>query len=102
MSVDDPISLSSDTDNIREALQQLEIPSEYSNPDEDSLEADAIIRLEEWRRKAFGVLSDLRTRLKAREEYALQEQADVVAAIAPFTGHGRWVTDSTRELAKGT
>lgn len=79
----------------------LKIPKEFRYGIGDE-EAETIATLEEWRSKAYVVLSDFKARLWDKQAFTWEEQGDIVSAVAPFDGDGPWVVDSSRETAQGT
>lgn len=92
---------STSQDEIHDTLQKLEVPAEFAEYHTTD-DADVVVRLEEWRRKVYGVLDDLRTRLAARQEALSTELcAEVVGAAAQFDGDDAWVLDTTKEVARG-
>lgn len=89
------------TEDLHALLNQLEVPEGFSRYDQTS-EAGIIIRLEEWSRNAYKVLSDLRADLETRESLSLQDRTQVVAAVSGFDGQGPWILESSKEVAQGT
>ncbi|KAJ3551934.1 hypothetical protein NM688_g4421 [Phlebia brevispora] len=85
---------------FEDTLKELEVPAEFAEY-ETTENADVIVRLEEWRRKAYVVLDELRTQLAAKQDtLTLEERADVISTAAQFDGEGFWVLDTTTELAR--
>lgn len=96
------ISSTSIDDELHDTLKKLEVPAEFAEYHTTD-DADVVVHLEEWRRKAYGVLDDLRTRLAARQEALSTELcAEVVGAAAQFDGDDAWVLHTTKEVARGT
>ena len=87
-------------DNVQRALQALDVPEDF-NAYETTDDSEVVVRLEQWKQKAHGVLAGLRQQLQDREELALKEKVAVVGAVAQFSGNGAWVTESTHTLAEG-
>ncbi|GBE79126.1 hypothetical protein SCP_0203230 [Sparassis crispa] len=85
-------------DTLQPLLDDLTIPEDFTRYDTIS-ETDIIVRLENWRRRASTVLSDLRDHLEARQALTLDEQARVVSAVALFEDEGPWVLQPARERA---
>ncbi len=81
-------------------IHQLTIPQEFRSY-ETIQEGDVIIHLEEWRRRAYVVLSDLQTKLQNDEKLSLDLQAKVMSAVAQFDGEGPWILETSREVARG-
>ncbi|KIP09815.1 hypothetical protein PHLGIDRAFT_34198 [Phlebiopsis gigantea 11061_1 CR5-6] len=87
--------------SLQRALQVLDVPEDF-NAYETTDDSELVVRLEQWRQKAYGVLAELRQQLQDREELALEEKVAVVAAVAQFSGGGAWATESTHALAEET
>ncbi|KAI0092518.1 hypothetical protein BDY19DRAFT_883360 [Irpex rosettiformis] len=85
--------------SLDESLSLLVIPAEFANYD-DLTETAVIVKLEEWRRKAYSVLRDLKTCLQEREEHSLEKQTDIICAVTPLCKDHIWTMESSRELAK--
>ncbi|KAI0699846.1 hypothetical protein BC835DRAFT_1267219 [Cytidiella melzeri] len=91
-------SLPEDAD-LAELLSELCIPQDFKRYD-DLTEVDAVVQLEEWRRKAYTILAEFRARLRERAAYTLGQQAGIVSAVAPLVEERNWTTENTRELSK--
>ncbi|OBZ71884.1 hypothetical protein A0H81_08168 [Grifola frondosa] len=85
--------------NLVSTLEALQIPREFARYDSLN-EIEVIVRLEEWRRRAYVVLSELADKYRAKDNLTLEEQARLVATTATFDGNGPWVLDTTRLLAQ--
>lgn len=80
--------------------KKLDIPQEFAQYDTIS-ESETIVRLEDWKRQVYTVLSDVRNVLRQKEALSIQGQAQIISAVAPFDGEGPWAPETTREQAKG-
>lgn len=65
-------------------------------------ETEMIATLEEWRRKAYVVLSSFKTRLQDRLAYTLDEQGEIISAVGRFEGDEPWVGEGSKDSARGT
>ncbi|KAI0922004.1 hypothetical protein AcW1_004169 [Taiwanofungus camphoratus] len=79
--------------------KKLDIPQEFAQYDTIS-ESETIVRLEDWKRQVYTVLSDVRNVLRQKEALSIQGQAQIISAVAPFDGEGPWAPETTREQAK--
>ncbi|KAF7799085.1 hypothetical protein EIP86_010315 [Pleurotus ostreatoroseus] len=100
------VAMTDDTDTqLKSTLAKLDVPPDFAEY-ERTTEADVVVRLEEWRRAAYAVLCDLRTRLAAiarqeqQPELPLETRARVVYIAAQFDGDGAWVLDTTKDVAR--
>ena len=87
--------------SFQPALQELRVPPEFNTYDTTD-DHQLVVKLEQWRQRAYVVLGDLQTRLRAIEDLSLEDRAAVVGSVAQFDGDSHWVTDSTRKLAQGS
>ena len=88
---------------IQEDLDALAVPAEFGDLDPTAGPELLATQLEEWRKRACGVLDDLRTRLATcKDGLTLDERARIVSTVAQFDGEGTWVQDESRESARGT
>lgn len=87
--------------SFQPALQELRVPTEF-NTYETIDDHQLVVKLEQWRQRAYVVLGDLQTRLRAIEDLSLEDITSVVGTVAQFDGDGHWVTESTRKLAQGS
>ncbi|KAH9894109.1 hypothetical protein C8Q73DRAFT_646729 [Cubamyces lactineus] len=78
---------------------ELRIPNEFVKY-EDVVEAETIVRLEQWKQRACEVLSALRDQVYARESIPPKEKAALVYYTAAFDGDGPWILDSSRKSAQ--
>ena len=102
MSIDDRlVDDFTNGDNLQATLKVLEVPGEFFSAEGEEVEPDTIAHLEEWQRKVIHVLSGFHTRMKAREEYSLQDQTDIIASAVQFTGTGSWTNEELQTKAGG-
>ncbi|EJF63083.1 hypothetical protein DICSQDRAFT_103604 [Dichomitus squalens LYAD-421 SS1] len=76
----------------------LKVPIAFAKHDETA-EAETVVHLEEWKRKAYEVLSRLREDLRARGPVDADAQAEIVYYLSPFAGDGPWVLERSRNVA---
>ncbi|KAI0662893.1 hypothetical protein C8Q70DRAFT_477783 [Cubamyces menziesii] len=81
------------------AASELRIPKEFTEY-EDVVEAEVIVRLEQWKQHACEILSTLREQVRARGPMALRDQAELVYYTAQFDGDGPWTLGHSREAAQ--
>ncbi|KAH9950053.1 hypothetical protein B0H21DRAFT_724540 [Amylocystis lapponica] len=86
------------TSTLQELIEKLDVSPDFARY-ENITEPDIIVRLENWRRRACTVLSELRHYVEQRQ-LSLQEKSQVVSAVAPFDGEGPWTLETTREQAR--
>ncbi|PCH41573.1 hypothetical protein WOLCODRAFT_163213 [Wolfiporia cocos MD-104 SS10] len=85
--------------SLRVVLEQLKVPSDFAQYDKIT-EVDIIVCLEEWKRRADSVLSDVRAHLRKRDDLSTTENADVVSFVVPLAADGPWTSDAAREQAQ--
>lgn len=82
------------------SLSDLQVPPDFAKY-EDTAEAETIVRLEEWKRRAYEVLSKLQVEMSSWGAIETRRQAEVVYRVAAFDGDSPWVLQSTRDIARG-
>lgn len=82
------------------SLKELRVPPEFAGLDEDT-EAETIVRLQLWKRRADEVLAGLRDYLGTRQAMDTQQEAEVAYTIATFYEEEPWVSETSREIARG-
>lgn len=87
---------------LQTLLQRVHIPADFARY-ENITEEGIIASLDEWKCNAHHTLVEIRTLLEdASNELSLQEQANVVSAVAAFGGSGTWITPASRTNSRGT
>ena len=66
-------------------LDALRVPPEFRNYAKIE-DMDVLLRLEKWKLAALETLKKLQTRVEELVKLAVKDQADMVAAVAPFSG----------------
>ncbi len=79
-------------------LSRLTIPSDFARYEAVS-DPKVISELELWKDDASRVLSEVKNLLD--EKISIQEHADVVSAVAPFTAAHTWVTPESKIVSSG-
>ncbi|KAJ7578575.1 hypothetical protein C8J56DRAFT_351967 [Mycena floridula] len=82
----------------RPPTKLLHVPVEFSRY-ETIEDQEIITKLLDWKQKSTNILNELRDFLVKEQEIPLDEQADIIAAVAPFDGHGLWVTSESHKTA---
>ncbi|CAK5275826.1 unnamed protein product, partial [Mycena citricolor] len=80
-------------------LVQLKVPGEYKELSETS-EIELVTRLQVWKNDTLRILQELNTRIEQSTDLSLDEQADIVAAVAPLDGDSEWTELPSQELAQ--
>ena len=88
------------TERTSSSLTELKVPPEFAKYN-DVVEADTIVRLEEWKQRAYHVLSQLRADLQNEQLQTSSQQAELAYAVAAFDGDDPWIDQSTRDIAQG-
>ncbi|KAI0334924.1 hypothetical protein GY45DRAFT_1065421 [Cubamyces sp. BRFM 1775] len=78
---------------------ELRIPKEFTKY-EDVVEAEVIVRLEQWKERACEALSALRDQVCARVSVPPKDQGEIVYYTAAFDGDGPWILGSSRKTAQ--
>ena len=87
---------------VQNLLNELAVPAEFGDANPET-ELELIAQLDAWKTKAQTALTDLRTRLTARNDaLSLDEQTRIVSTVAQYDGQGPWVMHESREVARGT
>ncbi|KAG5645775.1 hypothetical protein DXG03_005312 [Asterophora parasitica] len=80
-------------------LNSLKVPPAYARYDRIA-EDPSLARLDEWKRSADRVLTEIQSILDQRtSEFSTEDQANVISAAAPFYGNDVWITPASRSAA---
>lgn len=94
-------STTSDASHLETLLKSVVVPLEYSHYHR-IVDADIISRLEKWKQKMDGCLSDLRDTVNRESpQFSARVQAQIISAATAFEVGAAWTTALTREASRG-